>query len=99
MISASTTPRRPLYRFFWGELCDWYLELSKPVFQGNEAAKTETRDVLAYVLEASLRLLHPFIPFITEELWHKVPRPDGSAVSPCPLPDRRHRPRRSRGRA
>ncbi|HVY46173.1 MAG TPA: valine--tRNA ligase, partial [Minicystis sp.] len=67
------------YHFFWGELCDWYLELTKPVFQGPLAG--ETRDVLAYVLEATLRLLHPFIPFITEELWHRLPRPEGSPIS------------------
>jgi valyl-tRNA synthetase len=80
-----------LYRFFWGELCDWFLELAKPVFsEGTDAEKAETRDVLAYALEASMRALHPFMPFITEELWQKLPRPEGSAVSvvlaPYPKP-------------
>ncbi len=71
-----------LYRFFWGELCDWYLELCKPVFAGDdEALKSETRNVLAFCLERSLRLMHPFMPFITEELWHRLPRPDDSPVS------------------
>jgi valyl-tRNA synthetase len=70
------------YHFFWGELCDWFLELSKPGFTDANSERTkETRDVLAYVLEASFRLLHPFIPFITEELWHRVPRPEGHAIS------------------
>ncbi|MBM4377335.1 MAG: valine--tRNA ligase [Deltaproteobacteria bacterium] len=71
-----------LYHFFWGELCDWYLELTKPVFAGDDAeAKRETRDVLAYALEATLRALHPFIPFITEELWQRLPKPASSPVS------------------
>jgi valyl-tRNA synthetase len=68
-----------MWKFFWNDLCDWFLELAKPVFTndaGTDAAH-ETRDVLAYVLEASLRLMHPVIPFITEELWHKVPRAPG----------------------
>ncbi len=71
-----------LYRFFWGELCDWYLELSKPVFAGSDQAlKDETRDVLAYALEVMMRAMHPYVPFITEELWQRLPRPEGSPVS------------------
>jgi valyl-tRNA synthetase len=58
------------YRFVWGAFCDWYLELAKPVLQGeDEAAKTETRATAAYVLDQTLAILHPFMPFITEELW------------------------------
>jgi valyl-tRNA synthetase len=71
-----------IYHFFWGELCDWFLEATKPIFNGeDEAAKAETRDTLAWVLEATLRLIHPIMPFITEELWHRLPRPEGAPVS------------------
>ncbi len=78
-----------LYHFFWGELCDWYLEITKPIFAAGGAPAEETRDVLAHVIEAALRLLHPFIPFITEELWQRVPRPAGGPVSLAlaPYPD------------
>ena len=64
------------YRFFWNDLCDWYLELVKPVLRapGGDGA-AEARATLAYVLEGSLRLMHPLMPFITEELWQRVPRP------------------------
>ena len=70
-----------LYHFFWDEFCDWYIEITKPVFlEGDEAARGETRAVLAHVVETALRALHPFMPFITEELWQRVPRPsDGPA--------------------
>jgi valyl-tRNA synthetase len=80
-----------LYHFFWGELCDWYLEITKPIFAAGGEDGRETQAVLAHVLEATLRLLHPFIPFITEELWHRVPRPDDSPVSLAlaPFPDER----------
>jgi valyl-tRNA synthetase len=58
------------YRFVWGSFCDWYVELSKPVLQGEDgAAKEEARATVAYVLDRILLLLHPFMPFITEELW------------------------------
>jgi valyl-tRNA synthetase len=71
-----------LYHFFWGELCDWYLELCKPVFAGDdEALKQETRDVLAHALETSLRAMHPFMPFITEELWQRLPKAAESPAS------------------
>src|SRR5690606_995204 len=59
-----------LYRFVWNVFCDWYVELAKPVFQGaDEAAKTETRAMTAWVLDQTLKLMHPVMPFITEELW------------------------------
>jgi valyl-tRNA synthetase len=60
-----------LHRFFWSELCDWYLEAAKAVFFGDDAAaKANTLAVLDFVLSHALRLFHPFLPFITEELWH-----------------------------
>jgi valyl-tRNA synthetase len=60
-----------LYRFFWGEFCDWYLEASKAILHGNDQAqKDNTLAVIDFVLSNTLRLFHPFLPFITEELWH-----------------------------
>ncbi|MBL8591030.1 MAG: valine--tRNA ligase, partial [Methylobacteriaceae bacterium] len=59
-----------VYRFVWNVFCDWYVELAKPVLQGEaSAAQTETRATLAFVLDQASALLHPFMPFITEELW------------------------------
>jgi valyl-tRNA synthetase len=74
------------YRFFRSELCDWYLEIVKPILRsppGHTHAEIvpETRATLAYVLEGSLRLMHPMMPFITEELWQRVPRPQTRKVS------------------
>ena len=62
-----------LYRFVWNVFCDWYLELVKPVFNGaDEAAKAETRAMTAWTLDQTLKLLHPVMPFITEELWAEL---------------------------
>ncbi|MFO1089726.1 MAG: valine--tRNA ligase [Hyphomicrobiales bacterium] len=62
-----------LYQFVWNVFCDWYLELSKPVLSGTDAAlQAETRATAAFVLDGILRLLHPFMPFVTEELWDKT---------------------------
>jgi valyl-tRNA synthetase len=62
-----------LYRFIWNVFCDWYLELAKPVFNGaDEAAKAETRAMTAWTIDQTLKLLHPVMPYITEELWAEL---------------------------
>ncbi|MBV8156856.1 MAG: class I tRNA ligase family protein, partial [Dyella sp.] len=62
-----------LYEFTWNEFCDWFLELSKPALNGDDAAAaTSTRHTLVVVLETILRALHPIVPFISEEIWHSV---------------------------
>jgi valyl-tRNA synthetase len=79
-----------LYHFVWHELCDWYLELAKPLLAGSDAAvATETRSVLVHVLETALRLLHPMMPFVTEEIWQRVPKHAGAgqSVMLAPYPD------------
>jgi len=68
-----------LYRFVWNVFCDWYLELAKPVFTGaDEAAKAETRAMTAWTLDQTLKLMHPIMPYITEELWAELGK-DGPA--------------------
>jgi valyl-tRNA synthetase len=83
-----------LYHFTWGSFCDWYIEFSKPVLTGDDAeAAAETRATMGWVFNALLRLLHPFVPFVTEELWQQYGGPDAglliSAAQPDPdaLPD------------
>ncbi|MCU0686436.1 MAG: valine--tRNA ligase [Polyangiaceae bacterium] len=73
-----------LYHFVWNDFCDWYLELTKPVFQqGSDDEKAETRAVLAHTLETALRALHPFAPFVTEDLWQRLPKPAARPASVC----------------
>ncbi len=65
---------RVLYNFIWDDFCDWYIEMAKlPLYGDDEAAKKTTRSILAYVLDNTMRLLHPFMPFITEEIWQNLP--------------------------
>jgi valyl-tRNA synthetase len=67
-----------IYRFVWNVYCDWYLELAKPVLMGEEgAAKSETRASVAWARDEILKLLHPFMPFITEELWAVTAKREG----------------------
>ena len=74
-----------IYQFVWSALCDWYIELVKaPLREGGEAAGRVQR-VLIHCLDQSLRLLHPFMPFLTEELWQKLPR-EKEVVSICVAP-------------
>ncbi len=79
-----------LYHFFWGELCDWYIELCKPAL-GGEAPRPHVAQVLLTVLDRSLRLLHPVMPHLTEELWHRLPgysAIDARSISLAPYPKR-----------
>jgi len=67
-----------VYHFFWGDFCDWYIEWVKPELTSADRAKaTATWKNLFAAFESALRLLHPFMPFITEELWHQLPQKDG----------------------
>jgi valyl-tRNA synthetase len=77
-----------LYNFVWHEFCDWYLEAIKPTLYGKEGQNRQqaTLSVLWRVLHDTLILLHPFVPFITEEIWHKLPGTQGSIMkAPFPL--------------
>ena len=82
-----------VYEFTWHEFCDWYLELSKPILQSDEstnAQKRGTRQTLIEVLEAILRLLHPLMPFVTEEIWQDVAKRaeiDGDTIMLRPYPE------------
>jgi valyl-tRNA synthetase len=78
-----------LYRFFWHEFCDWYIEMAKPVLlgrHGDENDKRTAKRVLLEVLDRSLRLLHPFMPFVTEEIWQKLGGVEPSVmIAPYPI--------------
>ncbi|MEJ2235251.1 MAG: valine--tRNA ligase [Syntrophobacterales bacterium] len=78
-----------LYQFTWHEFCDWYLEMIKPVLYGdNEKERKETQQVLLHGLSSIIRLLHPIMPYVTEELWHHLPGNEGSImVADFPRPE------------
>ena len=83
-----------IYQFFWHELCDWYIELVKPFLKEHapSAERARRAQVLVHVLDYSLRVLHPFMPFLTEELWQKIPHAGESIMVsefPRPRPARR----------
>jgi len=80
---------RTLQEFFWGQFCDWYLELAKPRLYGQkgEAARRRAQLTLIQVMDTLFRLLHPFIPFITEELWGKLPGREGRSLVVASWPE------------
>jgi valyl-tRNA synthetase len=83
---------KEIYEFVWDEFCDWYLELTKPVLNSDDASQAQklgTQQTLARILESILRLAHPFLPFLTEELWQKLPstvRLSGDTIMLQPFP-------------
>ncbi len=79
-----------IYQFTWSRFCDWYLELIKPILQGGAEGGEETRAVAGWVLDQILVMLHPFMPFITEELWHALgERSNDLIVARWPMADAR----------
>jgi valyl-tRNA synthetase len=77
-----------LYHFVWGKFCDWYLEFTKPILQGREAAAcAETRATTAWVLGRIVHLLHPVMPFITEEIWEQLAGPEAGMLITALWPD------------
>ena len=72
---------RSLYNFIWDDFCDWYIEMAKlPLYGEDEATKKTTRSILAYVLDQTMRLLHPFMPFVTEKIWQHLPH-EGESIT------------------
>lgn len=77
---------RELYNFIWDDFCSWYIEMAKlPLYGDDEAAKKTTRSILAHVLDQTMRLLHPFMPFITEEIWQHLPH-EGESITVAAWP-------------
>ncbi len=77
---------RSLYNFIWNDYCDWYIEMSKEILnEGTEEQKVTTRSILTYVLDQTLRLLHPIMPFVTEEIWQHLPH-DGESIVTADYP-------------
>jgi len=80
---------RILNHFIWDEFCDWYIELAKlPLYGDNLQAKKTTKSVLTYVLDRTLRMLHPYMPFITEEIWQHLPH-QGESITVADWPEYR----------
>lgn len=78
---------RSLYNFIWNDFADWYIEMTKETLNGNdEAAKKNVQAVLAYVLDNTLRLLHPIMPFVTEAIWQEMPH-DGASIVVAAYPE------------
>ncbi|MDR4889124.1 valine--tRNA ligase [Fredinandcohnia sp. QZ13] len=78
---------RVLYNFIWDDFCDWYIEMAKlPLYGEDEQSKKTTRSILAYVLDNTMRLLHPFMPFITEEIWQNLPH-NGESITVSKWPE------------
>lgn len=78
---------RVLYNFIWDEFCDWYIEMAKiPLGSSDEAAKRTTRAVLVHTLDTILRLLHPYMPFVTEEIWQHLPH-EGETIVRAKWPE------------
>jgi valyl-tRNA synthetase len=75
-----------MYHFIWHELCDWYIEMVKPVLYGDSGEKTVVQECLLYLLERTLRLLHPFMPYVTEEIWQTMPH-EGVSIVKAAFPD------------
>ncbi|HHW03847.1 MAG TPA: valine--tRNA ligase [Thermoanaerobacterales bacterium] len=76
-----------IYDFFWSEFCDWYIEMAKiDLYGGDDAAKKRAQQVLCFVLERALKLLHPFMPFITEEIWQHLPH-EGKSIMVSKWPE------------
>jgi valyl-tRNA synthetase len=80
-----------IYKFIWNELCDWAIELEKPALYGEKSAaeRAGAQAALLTALEGSLRLLHPFMPFVTEEIWQRLPNKSGRTIMLAPYPEAR----------